>query len=63
MYDISLDFHDNALPHTRRVQDGTELALYLERVPSMVGLGITGAVTINVEAVKADDDHPALFTH
>lgn len=54
-YEVSVDFHDNAIqapPQT--FTNISDLALYLERIPGMIGLEITGEVTIHVKSTMTD---------
>lgn len=50
-YEVTLDFHDNAFQTPPRTfTNGSDLALYLERIPGLIGLEITGKVTVNITA-------------
>jgi len=48
MYEVTLDFHDEAIKSTRKFDSFTDLSLYLERVPSMLGFQLTDSVDIQV---------------
>jgi len=51
MYEVTLDFHDDALTSTKEFDNFTDLSLYLERVPSMTGFQLTDSVDIKVRVV------------
>lgn len=62
MYEVKLDFHDNAVSGPVAFDNLTDLALYLERVPSMIGFEINKAVTIDVKLyATARTSYPSLF--
>lgn len=50
-FDVILDFHDRAVVAPHRCKNLTDLALYLERVPSMIGFELQQSVDISVRAV------------
>lgn len=49
-YEVTVDFGDNAVqaPHICRSQ--TDLGLYLERVPSMLGFEANGVANVKIVA-------------
>lgn len=48
-YEVSVDFHDNAISAPPKTfTNATDLALYLERIPGMFGLEMTGKATISI---------------
>jgi hypothetical protein len=61
VYKVKLDFHDNAVSGEVQFSNMTDLALYLERVPSMIGFEINKAVTIDIQLVTAVHPYPSLF--
>jgi len=48
-YEVTLDFGDNAVQAPHICRSLTDLGLYLERVPSMLGFQINGAVTVRIK--------------
>lgn len=61
-YEVTVDFHDNAVHAPKVCANLTELALYLERVPSMIGFEIHGSATVSVRPYSQGIPAPMLFT-
>ena len=68
MYEVTIDFGDNALQSTKRCENLTELGLYLERVPSMLGFEINGQASVSIRTkssvtkqeflpIRVEEDH------
>ncbi len=61
-YEVHVDFGDNAVSHPpKRCANLTELALYLERIPSMVGFEINRGATVKIERIY--NKNPHIFQH
>jgi hypothetical protein len=48
MYEVTIDFGDHALQSTKLCENLTELGLYLERVPSLIGFEINGQASVSI---------------
>jgi hypothetical protein len=49
MYEVTVDFHDDAVnAPPKRFESLTDMALYLERIPSMMGFEIHGKATVHI---------------
>lgn len=60
MYEIKINFHDDNLPSEKQFENLNDLALYLERVPSMIGFVLTESATIDIR-VKHKPSVATLF--
>lgn len=58
-YEVTIDFHDRAVQAPHICKSETELALYLERIPGMVGFELFGGADIRVRKV----DRPEFRLH
>lgn len=47
-YEALVSFNDNAVQEPRRFKNLTDLALYLERVPGMIGFELRGEATVHL---------------
>lgn len=47
-YEVTIDFGDDALQVPHICRNLTELGLYLERVPSMLGFEATGQANVKI---------------
>lgn len=55
VYEVSVDFHDNAVTAPpKQFTNVSDLALYLERIPGMIGLDMTGHATIEIKATTTN---------
>lgn len=50
-FEVTVNFHDSTSPRARRFTNYTDLALYLERVPNMLGFLANNKATITVEMI------------
>lgn len=60
MYEVTVDFHDRTIPVSKRFDTLTDLALYLERIPSMIGFEINRELSVRVRTVNYAKTHPTL---
>lgn len=59
MFEVTLDFGDNAVQPVKRCENFTALAQYLERVPNTFGFHANQKVTVEIKTVPSDQ--PVLF--
>lgn len=52
--EVTVDFHDNALPSVRRFENVASLAAYLGRVPHMLGYQVNGGTTLTIRTVAGE---------
>lgn len=52
-YEVVIDFGDNAVCTPKRVKNLTELGLYLERIPGMIGFEIHHEAKVKIKMVPA----------
>lgn len=50
-YEVTIDFGDDALQVPHICKNLTDLGLYLERVPSMLGFEATGQANVKINRV------------
>lgn len=50
-YEVTVDFGDNAVQAPHICKNLSDLGLYLERVPSMIGFELNGSATVRI-AIK-----------
>lgn len=48
MYDIQIDFGDNAIHGSKQVENLSDLASYLETIPAMMGFELMGEATVRI---------------
>lgn len=48
-YEVTIDFHDNAVQAPKTFTSLTDLGLYLERIPSMIGFEIGREATVKIQ--------------
>lgn len=58
MYEVEIDFDDDASRAPKHLENLTDLSLYLERVPSMAGFEANGVATVKIRTKWSR--HPAL---
>lgn len=58
-FEVTVNFHDSTSPRKRRFTNYSDLALYLERVPNMLGFIGNQKATIEIETVQIAG--PSLF--
>lgn len=49
MYEVTVDFGDNAVQAPKQLETVADLGLYLERIPGMMGFEINRQVTVKIE--------------
>lgn len=55
-FKVTLDFHDNAIQNHPEFELYSDLASYLETVPSMIGFQLNGIVDIRIINNEVDRD-------
>jgi len=61
MFEVKIDFNDqSAAPNIKRVAGFSELGLYLERIPNMLGFLANDEATITIKKISSDDAIAAL---
>lgn len=48
-YEVTLDFGDNAIQEPTTLHSLTDLGLYLERIPNMIGFEIRREVVVKIK--------------
>lgn len=61
MYEVTIDFGDNAVKEPKRFDSETEMALYLEKIPSMFGFSCTREATVNIKRLPNTKGNLQLF--
>lgn len=49
LYEVTVDFHDNAVQESRTFTDPYLLGGFLEQIPNKIGFEMTGACTVHIK--------------